>query len=99
MGTAMHFESEKLICAVLYTDEAAANAAIERLKAAYGNTDLESEPYSFSEISPYYDSEMGGTVYRKMLSFAQPRNPQELAAIITAEHCRAAERMEYLENI
>ena len=24
---------------------------------------------------------------------------QELAAIITAEHCRAAERMEYLENI
>ncbi len=83
MGTAMHFEPEKLICAVLYTDEAAANAAIERLKAAYGNTDLETEPYSFSEISPYYDNEMGGTVYRKMLSFAQPRNPQELAAIKT----------------
>ena len=79
MGTAQHFEPEKLICAVLFTDEAAADAAITRLKAVYGDTDLESEPYSFSEISPYYDNEMGGTVFRKMLSFAQCRDPQELA--------------------
>ena len=83
MGTAQHFEPEKLICAVLFTDEAAADAAITRLKAVYGDTDLESEPYSFSEISPYYDNEMGGTVFRKMLSFAQCRDPQELAAIKT----------------
>jgi hypothetical protein len=62
MGTAAGFEPEKLICAVLYTDEATADQAIEKLKAAYGETDLESEHYCFSEISPYYDSEMGGTV-------------------------------------
>ena len=83
MGTAHHFEPEKLICAVLYTDSADADAAIECLKAAYGDTDLESEPYSFSEISPYYDSEMKGKVYRLMLSFTECRNPQELAAIKT----------------
>ena len=83
MGTAMHFEPEKLICAVLYTDEQTAAAAIEKLKAACGETDLESAPYSFSAISPYYDSEMGGTVFRKMLSFASCRDPQELAAIKT----------------
>lgn len=83
MGTAHQFEPEKLICAVLYTEEAAANAAIARLKAAYGDTDLESEPYSFSDISPYYDGEMGGTVFRKIVSFSQPCDPQELAAIKT----------------
>lgn len=81
MGTARTFEPEKLICAVLYTEEAAADAAIARLKAAFGDTDFESKPYSFSEISPYYDSEMGGTVFRKMLSFAACRDPQELAEI------------------
>ena len=81
MGTAMQFEPEKLICAVLYTDEATAAQAVSRLTALYGAPDLESEPYCFSEISPYYDAEMGGTVYRKMLSFAVCRDPQELAAI------------------
>ncbi len=83
MGTAMQFEPEKLICAVLYTDAQTEEAAITRLTAAYGNTDLESEPYCFSEISPYYDEEMGGMVYRRLLSFAVCRDPAELAAIKT----------------
>lgn len=81
MGTAQHFEPEKLICAVLYTDADTADTAIAQLKSAYGDTDLVSEPYLFSEISPYYDGEMGGAVYRKMLSFSECRNPEELAAI------------------
>ena len=81
MGTAAGFEPEKLICAVLYTDEATANDAIAKLKAIYGETDLESEHYCFSEISPYYDSEMGGTVNRRLLSFRTCRDPQELSAI------------------
>ena len=83
MGTAHNFEPEKLICAVLYTDPQTADRAIECLKAEYGGTDLESERYCFSEISPYYDGEMGGKVYRRLLSFAECRDPQELAAIKT----------------
>ncbi len=83
MGKALSFEPEKLICAVLYTDECTADAAIAKLKAAYGETDLESEPYCFSDISPYYDGEMGGKVCRKMLSFSECRDPAELAAIKT----------------
>ena len=81
MGTAAKFEPEKLICAILYTDEATAETAIARLTADYGVTDCTAEPYCFSEISPYYDAEMGGRVLRKMISFAQCRDPQELAAI------------------
>lgn len=83
MGTAQRFEPEKLICAILYTDETSADAAISKLKAAFGETDIESDSYSFSDISPYYDDEMGGTVFRKMLSFSECRDPQELAAIKT----------------
>lgn len=83
MGTAQRFEPEKLICAILYTDEASADAAISKLNAAFGETDIESDSYSFSDISPYYDDEMGGTVFRKMLSFSECRDPQELAAIKT----------------
>lgn len=81
MGIAAKFEPEKLICAILYTEQAAADAAITRLKRAYGDTDLESAPYCFSEISPYYDAEMRGTVYRKLISFAECRDPSELAEI------------------
>lgn len=83
MGNAMRFEPEKLICAVLYTDEQTAETAIQKLRDAFGETDLESEPYSFSEISPYYDQEMGGTVFRKILSFSECRDPAELARIKT----------------
>jgi len=83
MGTAHHFEPEKLICALLFTEESAADAAVARLKALYGDTDCESRTYSFSAISPYYDGEMGGTVFRRLISFAACRDPQELAAIKT----------------
>ena len=83
MGKAAAFEQEKLICAVLYTDESTADAAISELKKAFGETDLESEPYCFSDISPYYDGEMGGKVFRRLLSFSECRNPAELAAIKT----------------
>ncbi len=83
MGNAVHFEPEKLICAVLFTEQETADIAVSRLKAAFGETDLESDAYSFSAISPYYDAEMGGVVYRKMLSFSECRDPAELAAIKT----------------
>ena len=84
MGLAHQFEPEKLICAILYTDESLADQAISKLKALYGETDLESAPYSFSDISPYYDEEMSGKVFRRLLSFQLCRNPAELAQIKTA---------------
>ena len=83
MGHASGFEPEKLICAVLYTDERTAEIAVSKMKEAFGETDHESDPYCFSEISPYYDGEMGGRVFRRLLSFAECRDPAELAAIKT----------------
>lgn len=81
MGTAMQFEPEKLICGILFTEEAAADAALRRLTAEFGTVDAEAEPYCFSDISPYYDGEMGGRVFRRMVSFAECRDPASLAAV------------------
>ena len=81
MGLAANFEPEKLICAILYTKETDADAARAQLTARFGETDCESAPYCFSEISPYYDSEMGGTVYRKIVSFSALHDPAALAEI------------------
>lgn len=81
MGTAVQFEPEKLICAVLYRDRTDADAAVAELTARFGAVDCSMEPYCFSELSHYYDREMDGTVRRLQLSFADCRDPADLAAI------------------
>ena len=81
MGIAAPFEPEKLICAVLYTDQAQADAALAVMREKYGDTDAVSSEYCFSDVSPYYDEEMHGRVYRRIVSFAACRDPQELAEI------------------
>ena len=81
MGFAAPFEPEKLICAVLYTDEDTARKALERMKEQYGEVEAVSNPYCFSDVSPYYDDEMHGKVFRRIVSFAVCRDPQELAEI------------------
>lgn len=83
MGIAQAFEKEKLILAMLYTDTLLAENMKKHLVEDYGEFDCVSEPYCFSEISPYYDSEMEGKVFRQILSFRECRDPQELAAIKT----------------
>lgn len=90
MGAALAFEKEKLILAMLYTDKALAEQMTQQLISEYGECDSISEPYCFSEISPYYDNEMNGKVYRQILSFRECRDPQELAAIKT--HTNALEQ-------
>ena len=83
MGTAAKFEPEKLICAILYAEQQQAEEALSLLKAEFGETDLESECYCFSDFSPYYDAEMRGRVFRKIVSFSDCRDPALLAEIKT----------------
>ena len=83
MGTAQSFEKEKLILAMLYTDETLAEQMQQKLVERYGEFDLVSPAYCFSEISPYYDNEMNGMVYRRLFCFAECRDPAELADIKT----------------
>lgn len=83
MGIAQSFEKEKLILAMLYTDEALAAEMQQKLQELYGAFDLVSPAYCFSEISPYYDKEMDGKVFRRLMSFQECRDPAELAEIKT----------------
>lgn len=81
MGTVTSFEPEKLILAMLYTDEVLAAELKTRLHQLYGEMDMISEAYDFSAISPYYNEEMQGQPKRLLMSFADCGNPAELANI------------------
>ncbi len=83
MGLAQPFEPEKLIVAMLFTDTKTAQTAETMLIQAFGESDIVSPAYCFSEISPYYDVEMQGKVYRQFYSFAECKDPAQLAAIKT----------------
>ncbi len=81
MGNTAQFEREKLILAMLYTDEVQAELLKNRLIAEFGPMDVISAPYCFSEISHYYDNEMGGRAQRILFSFSECKDPAALAEI------------------
>ena len=81
MGLASPFEKEKLISGCLYTDEAILPNVRQALEDLCGEIDFVSEPYDFSEISPYYDGEMRGDVRRVFFSFRELVDPAKLADI------------------
>ena len=81
MGLPHSFETEKLFCGVLYTDESAYERAKSRLIESYGEIDLESDAMSFSAFSDYYGYEMEGEVYRRFVSFQRFAAPDTIADI------------------
>lgn len=82
MGKTSEFEKEKLIIGVIYNDMDVYDKAIEILKEAFGEIDLESERFSFSkEYSSYYDGELGGEGQRVILSFRDTVSPERQAQI------------------
>lgn len=83
MGLAQTFEKEKLICGCLVTDLSQLPTIQAELEQRWGPVDFVSDTYSFSEISPYYDEEMDGSVTRVFYSFRDLIDPSELAAIKT----------------
>ncbi len=99
MATPQKFEYEKLVIGLLYADEDLLETVKKELTVLYGEIDSESEKYSFSEFSEYYDGEIGGTVFRQFVSFREPVDPSRLAEIklktndIEDTHCGETGRM------
>jgi len=82
MGAAHEFEKEKLIVGVIYNDKCILDAAMEELKAKFGEIEDVSEEFSFSkEFSTYYDEEIGGEGLRRIYSFRLCVDPSEQAEI------------------
>jgi len=82
MGAVYDFEPEKLIIGVIYNDKDVFDSAMKILREEYGETDGESEKFSFSEeFSTYYDGELGGEGQRIIYSFKNLVDPARQAEI------------------
>jgi Domain of unknown function (DUF4416) len=81
MGIASNFTPEKLMCGILYQDLQQCNLALKILQEHFGSIDLQSQSYSFSQHSSYYDNEMNGEVHRIFISFSRLVDPASLADI------------------
>ena len=82
MGQIFDFEKEKLVIGVIFHDEDILMRALEDVKARFGEWDMVSEEYSFSQgYSNYYDSELGGEGRRRIYSFERLVDPTEQAEI------------------
>ena len=58
-----------LIIAVMYTDESLMTEVRDIIQKKYGPVDKTSEIFVFSDISPYYDPEMGAGIKKVIFSF------------------------------
>lgn len=82
MGQIHDFQKEKLIVGVIFHDEEVLSKALEKLKEKFGEWDMVSPDYSFSEnFSTYYDSELGGEGTRRIYSFEKTVEPDMQAEI------------------
>ena len=82
MGAVKEFEKEKLIVGIIYHDMAVYDEAVRLLTEAFGEIELESERFSFSqEYSTYYDGELGGEGMRVIVSFKDTVDPARQAEI------------------
>jgi len=70
----------KLIIGILACDEQALAAAVEMIKAKFGECDLESPTWPFTHTQ-YYAKETGSTIVKKFVTIEKLILPDELAKI------------------
>jgi hypothetical protein len=70
----------KLIVGILGSDTPCLTRAVEDLASQFGAVDLASEIWPFT-YTRYYENEMGSTLLRQFISFADLVDPGELARI------------------
>jgi hypothetical protein len=88
MGEAKHASPVKLICAALAGRDEWLDRARELLEREFGPVDMESEIWPF-EATDYYEKEMGPGLLRRVFSFKEMIDPEN---IVQAKH--ATNRME-----
>ena len=81
MGSVKNFEQEKLIIGIMYTNPTHYQIAIKILIDIFGEIDVVSDEYIFSNYSNYYNKEMNGIVLRRFVSFYNCQDPASLADI------------------
>jgi hypothetical protein len=69
----------KLFVAVLWAQSGSLQSAMESLRSNWGEIDFESADYPFN-ITDYYESEMGGNLKRRLVSFRKLMSPDRLSS-------------------
>ncbi|HBG28156.1 MAG: hypothetical protein A2Y10_06700 [Planctomycetes bacterium GWF2_41_51] len=80
MWTLKKPEPVKLIIGILAANETALNAAIDMIKDKFGECDLESETWAFTQTE-YYAKETGSEILKKFITVKKLITPDKLAAI------------------
>jgi hypothetical protein len=80
MWTLKKPEPVKLIVGILACDERAVNAAVDMIKAKFGNCDLESPVWPFTHTE-YYANETGKEIVKKFVAIEKLILPDKLAGI------------------
>jgi Domain of unknown function (DUF4416) len=71
------FTPVKLICGVIYKEDALYDEVRGRLAGEWGSVDSESAPFAF-DLTGYYEDEMGGGLARRFFSFETLVPPESL---------------------
>jgi hypothetical protein len=77
MAQPKEFAPVKLICGVIYKEDALYEEAKQRLEAEWGRVDSESPAFPF-DLTGYYEDEMGGGLVRRFISFESLVPPESL---------------------
>lgn len=77
MAQPREFAKVKLICGVIYKEDALYDEVRKRLEAEWGRADTESGAFPF-DLTGYYEDEMGGGLVRRFLSFEALVPPESL---------------------
>jgi len=78
MAQPMVFAPVKLICGVIYKEDALYEEVKRRLEGEWGRIDLESPAFAF-DLTDYYEAEMGPGLRRRFISFETLAQPETLA--------------------
>jgi hypothetical protein len=79
MAQPREFSPVKLICGVIYKEDALYAEVRRRLEAEWGKIDSESPAFPF-DLTGYYEDEMGGGLVRRFVSFETLVPPESLPA-------------------
>jgi hypothetical protein len=80
MAQPKEFNPVKLICGVIYKEDALYDDVKKSLGAEWGRVDSESPAFPF-DLTGYYEDEMGGGLVRRFLSFENMIEPETLPAL------------------
>jgi len=70
----------KLFIGILHSEAKLLGKAVQLIEEKFGEIDYSSPDFSFN-VSDYYKGEMGGTIFRKFISFTNLIDPCELVKI------------------